>query len=531
MTGPSNYFSRVAGRVNVPLLQSKLVVIVGVGTVGSKMAQELAKSGVRRLRLIDGDSLEDVNLSRHVLPPQYVGMNKAEALTVHLAEEVPELLPEAVPRYVDVSLSDGQLDKLLEDADLIVATTDDRGAQRRIGRRALALDIPAVFPALYTNDGGEVFVQRSPRLPCFLCWDAHRPTDQRLRAVTALNADTLALVQLAVHLSLGILDRNSEYARLLATSPPHPNPPQLFVQNRFALGTPPVSRRPNCPSCAVGPATGHPPPRQPPARPQPVASAPQTQVSSRGVLAALGAAAAVITLIVILSGGSSAPPPSVSATQARVSAQADALARKQAAARKKEATVNQRLAQLSFRCIERGTCQTVQQGQSLPLFIAGMDANLVSYLSAHHYRDVWRDTWHSTSGQAIGTNETPDLDPSKFTYVTQERDVNRWPLDTGDIGTGLTATANLGWSAGLTPSKGDTAGPWKITWQLKDASGAVVKELRYTVNVIVCDYSNYTLACFRNGQATKENWYHSLAESSSYPPDFYRPPPPFPYTS
>jgi molybdopterin/thiamine biosynthesis adenylyltransferase len=252
---PPDDFARIAGRVDLQLLGSKLVVIVGVGTVGSQLGRELANCGIGRLRLIDGDYLERPNLVRHVLGPRFVAMNKAEGMALQLSDDVPSLHCEALGRYVDDSLADADLDGLLHDADLIIIATDDRVAQRRVARRALALDTPAVLPALYGNDGGETFVQLSPRQACFLCWDGFRLSDERLRGVEALNADVLSVIELTVHLCLGLLDPRSEFARLLAGSPTDPRPRQLFVQRHFAaLSLGPVDRRPNCPSCGVGPA-------------------------------------------------------------------------------------------------------------------------------------------------------------------------------------------------------------------------------------------------------------------------------------
>lgn len=256
MAATSEYFARVAERVNLPLLQSKTVVLVGIGTVGSSMARELANSGVGSLFLVDGDVLEISNLSRHALTMQYVGKNKALAMAEYLRLNVPGLQVGGMSSDVDNSLSDEALDQSLAAADLIIAATDDRRAQRRIAQRALALDIPVVLPGLYAEGGSEVFVQQSVRRPCFMCWDGWRSERDRLRAVAGLNADTLALVQLAVPLSLGILDRDCEYASLLNMSPGAVGPPQLFVQNRFALAMHPVRRRPNCPSCLAGPASG-----------------------------------------------------------------------------------------------------------------------------------------------------------------------------------------------------------------------------------------------------------------------------------
>ena len=119
----SNYFENIAGSVNLQLMQGAVVVVVGVGTVGSQIVMELARCGVGRLRLIDGDHLEESNRPRHVLPVGYVGKNKAEAMILYLDDEVPGVRPEAEPRHVDHNMSDTYLDRLLEDADLVIAAT------------------------------------------------------------------------------------------------------------------------------------------------------------------------------------------------------------------------------------------------------------------------------------------------------------------------------------------------------------------------------------------------------------------------
>jgi len=250
---PPDQFARARGRVNVPLLASKSVVVVGVGTVGSQVANELAQNGIGRLGLIDGKNLRVENLLRHALPREYVNMNKATAMADFLCHQVPSLHVYASPHDVDGSQSDAAVDRLLSDGDLVVVATDDREAQRRIAGRSIALDIPAVLPALYGDRGGEVFVQRSARHPCFYCWDGYRPADERMRAVSAINADTFAVLQLAVHLILGILDPSSSDARLLVDQS-DPRPLQLFIQRPFAaLDMSPQSWRPDCPYCPLGP--------------------------------------------------------------------------------------------------------------------------------------------------------------------------------------------------------------------------------------------------------------------------------------
>ena len=116
-------------------------------------------------------------------------------------------------------------DALIEDADLVVAATDSREAQRRVAARALANDVPCIFPALYENGGGEVFVSLGPGAPCLLCWEAFRTENSDLRAVSAINAEVMSVISLAVQLAIGILDPSSSFARLFApvwqSEPPH----------------------------------------------------------------------------------------------------------------------------------------------------------------------------------------------------------------------------------------------------------------------------------------------------------------------
>lgn len=255
MTEQAEYFSRIEGRVDVARLKDAFVVMVGVGSVGSLMAFELARCGVGHVVLVDGDRLEGANLPRHSLPECYVGTNKAEAMASHLVLNVPGLDVGPGPYHLDDSFDDEDVDRLIAPADLVVVATDDRGAQRRIARRALAMDIPAIVPGLYADRGGEVFVQLNPGEACFMCWDGFREEGLQLRGVSSLNADSFAVIQQALYLCLALLEPGSQHARDLARSREDPRPRQLFVIHPAAtLLRAPVTRRAGCEGCAVGPS-------------------------------------------------------------------------------------------------------------------------------------------------------------------------------------------------------------------------------------------------------------------------------------
>lgn len=67
-------------------LKAAKVAVVGCGSVGSKVAVHLARSGVGRFVLVDGDVLASGNLVRNELDWRAVGMHKSQALASRLQE-------------------------------------------------------------------------------------------------------------------------------------------------------------------------------------------------------------------------------------------------------------------------------------------------------------------------------------------------------------------------------------------------------------------------------------------------------------
>ncbi len=63
-----------------PLLATRSVAVVGIGAVGSFLADLLARSGVARLHLQDGQVLRPGNCVRHLASLNLVGWNKAQAV-------------------------------------------------------------------------------------------------------------------------------------------------------------------------------------------------------------------------------------------------------------------------------------------------------------------------------------------------------------------------------------------------------------------------------------------------------------------
>jgi molybdopterin/thiamine biosynthesis adenylyltransferase len=86
---PEQHASRLPSE-HISLAQLR-IGIVGLGSIGSKVAISMVRSGVRKFLLIDDDFLIPGNLSRHELSWATVGLHKTEALREALSLVAPEI--------------------------------------------------------------------------------------------------------------------------------------------------------------------------------------------------------------------------------------------------------------------------------------------------------------------------------------------------------------------------------------------------------------------------------------------------------
>jgi molybdopterin/thiamine biosynthesis adenylyltransferase len=77
--------------VNIEQLAQLRVGIVGLGSVGSKIAISLARSGLRQFVVVDDDYLMPGNIVRHELSWLYVGTHKVDALGEELRLIAPDI--------------------------------------------------------------------------------------------------------------------------------------------------------------------------------------------------------------------------------------------------------------------------------------------------------------------------------------------------------------------------------------------------------------------------------------------------------
>ncbi|MFF2205529.1 ThiF family adenylyltransferase [Streptomyces sp. NPDC058145] len=134
-----------------PELRGCTVAIVGVGALGSFIADMLVRSGVRHLTLVDGDVVTPGNLVRHLVGPDAVGLPKVHAVKQHLVR-YDETLASGID-VIDCALTSGDdaVDHLGKH-DLVVNATADFATTALLHVSAQSLGTRVLSAALQ-NDG------------------------------------------------------------------------------------------------------------------------------------------------------------------------------------------------------------------------------------------------------------------------------------------------------------------------------------------------------------------------------------------
>jgi molybdopterin/thiamine biosynthesis adenylyltransferase len=146
-------------------LGGKSVAIVGLGSGGGFVALALAMSSVGHFVLVDDDTLESVNVVRHVADLRYVGKPKVEAVADLIRHRNPKASVETV-----VGRMEANIDRL-QGVDLVVVGVDGERSKYEINVACRAAGLVAIYAGVYERgEGGDVVIIRPDDGPCYACW-------------------------------------------------------------------------------------------------------------------------------------------------------------------------------------------------------------------------------------------------------------------------------------------------------------------------------------------------------------------------
>lgn len=151
----TNLFSRNKGLFESCEMLDKYAIIIGCGSVGSHVALQLARAGVRKFIIIDGDVLKLHNVCRHQLGFRDLGRYKTSALK----DAILNINPLAEVVCFNGYLQDAPMEIFnLNQNGIMVGTADNRGGNAFANDLALYLGIPFVAIGCWARAAaGEVF--------------------------------------------------------------------------------------------------------------------------------------------------------------------------------------------------------------------------------------------------------------------------------------------------------------------------------------------------------------------------------------
>lgn len=173
-------------------LSQARVAIVGLGALGTMLADQIVRAGVGYVRIIDRDYVEESNLQRQTLYDEhdaYVGAPKAIAAANKLAAANSSVRIDA---HV-VDLNPLNAEQLLSDVQLILDGSDNFAIRYLINDISLKLGIPWIYGAAVASRGVS-FTIIPYETPCLRCLFPQPPA-----AGIAETCDTAGIIAPAAH--------------------------------------------------------------------------------------------------------------------------------------------------------------------------------------------------------------------------------------------------------------------------------------------------------------------------------------------
>lgn len=165
---PETIFGRVSG-YEVEQLQKKTCLLLGCGSVGSRVAELLIKTGVGTMLLVDKDEMRAGNVCRHVLGLDYIGQNKAAGLKHFLHKRNPEA---KIGVFTSDILNEPEaLSNMVGRSDLVVSCLGNDAAELFVSSAALPDSRAVLFCRSYLQGRvGQIFLYQPPHFQaCFSC--------------------------------------------------------------------------------------------------------------------------------------------------------------------------------------------------------------------------------------------------------------------------------------------------------------------------------------------------------------------------
>jgi molybdopterin/thiamine biosynthesis adenylyltransferase len=237
------YFKRTASLLHPDITAGATTAIIGLGSGGARVAEEVARFGTGKIILVDrpGEKLEEHNLIRHPLGYSTLGRLKVQAMRERLLDIYPACQVEIVEADV---CDESSIEQIIRDCDQVHLCTDNEPSKHAVNSACVRLGVPMIFAGVFDGGCGGEVGRVLPAQACYACMATHlqrttgaeakepaidysRGEQPAARTTAALNIDIaqIALIQARVGLMT-----------LLALNDPDAD----FVGNYILFGNRPV---------------------------------------------------------------------------------------------------------------------------------------------------------------------------------------------------------------------------------------------------------------------------------------------------
>lgn len=166
-------FKRTKAILNPDEAKRETWAVLGVGSGGSRVAEEAARFGVGTLILVDHpeERLEEHNVIRHVLGYRDLGRLKVEALRDHLININPDCRVEAMG--LDVTEEGDDLQQILSRATQVHLCTDNERSKHVVNEAAVRTSVTLIFAGVFDGGCGGEVGRVIPGGACYACIAAY----------------------------------------------------------------------------------------------------------------------------------------------------------------------------------------------------------------------------------------------------------------------------------------------------------------------------------------------------------------------
>ena len=172
------------------VLQSKRILLIGVGGVGQSVATSLLTNGVTHLTIVDFDEVELSNLNRQILlTEEDVGKSKVEVVLKELESRNSEAKITALKMKVDES----NIDSLLKDVDVVVDAVDNWPTKLVLGKACASHKLPFLHIGVDGHKGQYCLFEKKSLLDVFDEKIKKEPRDGVMGPMVAVIANLASL--------------------------------------------------------------------------------------------------------------------------------------------------------------------------------------------------------------------------------------------------------------------------------------------------------------------------------------------------